>query len=442
MELKLPKLDKRLKKRYQKLVLEHLNTNDDIAAGIRALPGKGKAFTSTQGAWRFYSNPRVNLSKLGAPLIEEARDLVADECSAYALVVHDWSNLSYQSQAQRKTDLIELGHQSHGYELQNSLLVSDRTGVPLTSLDFKLTAADGVYTMRSDKPQPRQAPLDEISETMVALRALALGLPLVHIIDQEGNSVWHWRLWQSRGDFFLARVGNLRQARWQGRRLRLREIATELTWRPDKVVEVTADLQAQALVAETEVVFAEPAYRRLPDGKRQVIPGEPLSVRLIIVQLRLPDESVCAEWYLVTNLPPEVPATVIAEWYYWRWTIESATKLFKSAGLHLEQWQQEGALQTAKRLFVAAMACVVVWQVQRSDNEQMASFRQLMLRLSGRQIRPGQAPASALLAGFWTFLSVLDALQTYDLKELLQLASLLPVGDMLERIKLRQGFSP
>jgi hypothetical protein len=442
MELKLPKLDKRLKKRYQKLVLEHLNTNDDIAAGIRALPGKGKAFTSTQGAWRFYANPRVSLSKLGEPLIEEARGLIGSECGDYALVVHDWSNLSYQTQAQRKTDLIELGHQSHGYELQNSLLVSDRTGMPLISLDFKLTAADGVYIMRSDKPQPRQAPLDEISETMVALRALAPGLPLVHIIDQEGNSVWHWRLWQSREDFFLARVSDLRKARWQGRRLRLREIGPELTWRPDKVVEVTADLQAQAFVAETEVVFAEPAYRRLPNGKRQVIPGEPLSVRLIIVQLRLPDERVCAEWYLVTNLPPEVPASVIVEWYYWRWTIESATKLFKSAGLHLEQWQQEGALAIAKRLFVAAMACVVVWQVQRSDNGRMASFRQLLLRLSGRQIRPGQAPASALLAGLWTFLSVLDALQTYDLKELLQLASLLPVGDMLERIKLRQGFSP
>jgi len=442
MELKLPKLDKRLKKRYQKLVLEHLNTNDDIAAGIRALPGKGKAFTSTQGAWRFYANPRVSLSKLGEPLIEEARDLVESECSAYALVVHDWSNLSYQSQAQRKTDLIELGHQSQGYELQNSLLVSDRTGMPLASLDFKLTAAEGVYTMRSDKPQPRQAPLDDISETMGALRSAALGLPLVHIIDQEGNSVWHWREWQSRDDFFLTRVGDSRKAHWQGRRMRLREIAPELTWRPDKIVEFTAGLQAQAFVAETEVVFAEPAHRRLPGGKRQVIKGEPLSVRLIIVQLRLPDESVCAEWYLVTNLPPEVSARVIAEWYYWRWTIESATKLFKSAGLHLEQWQQEGALQTAKRLFVAAMACVVVWQVQRSDNEQMASFRQLLLRLSGRQIRPGQAPASALLAGIWTFLSVLDALQTYDLKELLQLASLLPVGDMLERIKLRQGFSP
>lgn len=442
MELKLPKLDKRLKKRYQKLVLEHLNTNDEIAAGIRALPGQGKAFASTQGAWRFYANPRVSLSKLGAPLIEEARGLVASECSAYALLVHDWSNLSYQTQAQRKPDLIELGHQNYGYELQNSLLVSDRTGMPLTSLDFKLTAADGVYTMRSDKPQPRQAPLDEISQTMVAIRQAALGLPLVHIIDQEGNSVWHWRLWQSRDDFFLTRVSDLRQAHWQEQRLRLREIAQELTWRPDKIVEVTAELQAQAFVAETEVVFAEPAHRRLPGGKRQVIKGEPLSARLIVVQLRLPDERVCAEWYLVTNVPAEVPAAVIAEWYYWRWTIESATKLFKSAGLHLEQWQQEGALATAKRLFVAAMACVVVWQVQRSDNEQMASFRQLLLRLSGRQIRPGQAPASALLAGLWTFLSVLDALQTYDLKELLQLASLLPVGDMLERIKLRQGFSP
>jgi hypothetical protein len=34
---------------------------------------------------------------------------------------------------------------------------------------------------------------------------------------------------------------------------------------------------------------------------------------------------------------------------------------------------------------------------------------------------------------------VLDALQKYDLKELLELASQLPIANLLEQIKLRQG---
>jgi hypothetical protein len=124
------------------------------------------------------------------------------------------------------------------------------------------------------------------------------------------------------------------------------------------------------------------------------------------------------------------------------WTIESATKLYKSAGLHVEQWQQETAEATAKRLLVAAMACVVVWQVQRTDTPQMEEFRKLLLRLSGRQIRPGQATTPALLSGLWTLLAALDALQKYDLKELLELASQLPIANLLEQVKLRQGFDP
>ena len=88
------------------------------------------------------------------------------------------------------------------------------------------------------------------------------------------------------------------------------------------------------------------------------------------------------------------------------------------------------------------MACVVVWQVQRTDTPQMEEFRKLLLRLSGRQIRPGPATAPALLSGLWMLLATLDALQKYDLKELLELASQLPISTLLEQVKLRQGFDP
>jgi hypothetical protein len=439
MTLPQPKLERRLQKRYHKLVLEHVNVNSAIAAGPRALPGAGKAFASTQGAWRYYANPRVTLKALGEPLLEQARDFLASECQDYALVVHDWSNLSYQRQQTLKKDLIELGHYNHGYELLSSLLINDLTGMPLGMLGLSLTSSQGVYSTWREKPQERQAPLDDLSETMEQLRALGFDLPLVHIVECESNSIWHWRLWNEREDLFVSRATADRHAHWQERRLRLYEIASRLAWKADKVVAITAELEAQAFIAETTVTFTDPAYRRGSGGKRKVIKGEPFQARLIVVQLRLPDETVFAKWYLVTNLPAEVTASVIAEWYYWRWTIESATKLHKSAGLHVEQWQQETAEATAKRLLVAAMACVVVWQVQRADTPQMEEFRKLLLRLSGRQIRRGQATAPALLSGLWTFLAVLDALQKYDLKELLELASQLPIANLLEQIKLRQG---
>ena len=163
MILPQPKLERRLQKRHHKLVLEHVNVNSEIAAGPRALPGKGKAFASTQGAWRYYANPKVTIKALGEPLIEQARDFVATECRDYALVVHDWSNLCYETQQTLKKDLIELGHHNHGYELLSSLLISDLMGMPVGVLGLSLTSSKGVYSTWHDQPQARQAPLDDLS---------------------------------------------------------------------------------------------------------------------------------------------------------------------------------------------------------------------------------------------------------------------------------------
>jgi len=442
MEISVPQLEPRLKKRYKKLVLEHLNTNSELAAGLRALPGEGKAFASTQGAYRYYDNPEVTLSKLAQPLKQEGLEFITSECQDYALIVHDWSDLRYDKQSLRKNDQIELGRH-RGYEMQSSLLVSDRSGMPLAMLSLNLTASDGIHSTEADQVLERQAPLDQLSETITYLRKEEFPLPLVHIIDREGDSIFHMRLWDARGDFFVTRANDYRYARWeQERRSRLSELGRELEFKPDKVVDLTAQVQAQAFVASQRVIFTDPAHRRLSNNKRKVIPGEPLALRWIVVQLRSPDEALLAEWYLLTNLPESVSASRIAEWYYWRWTIESMHKLIKSAGLHIEQWQQRSAAATAKRLLVAAMACIVVWQVQRADSPKMESFRQLLLRLSGRQIRPGQAPAPALFSGLWRLLGVLDALQNYDIKELLELASVLPLGPLLDQIKLKQGFNP
>lgn len=435
-------LEPRLQMRYKKIVLEHLNTNSEIAAGLRALPGEGKSFASTQGAYRFYSNPDVSLSSLAKPLEEQAREFIKSECCQYALIVHDWSNLDYDRQRLRKTDQIKLGYIT-GYEMQSALLLSDRTGMPLSPISLNLTSSQGIYSTESDNLIERKASLDQVSGTMEHINKKNFPLPVVNIIDREADSVFHLRQWDERGDLFVVRANDHRYARWENEsRLRFREIKLEAEFKSDKAVEINSKIQAQAFVWSTMVTLTDPAYRHLKNEKRRRIPGRPLLLRLIIVQMRLPDETVYAEWYLLTNLPASVPASMIAEWYYWRWSIESMHKLIKSAGLHIEQWQQETAITTAKRILVAFMACVVVWQIQRINTPQIENLKSLLLRLSGRQIRRGQAPASALLSGLWQLLGTLDILQHYDVKELLEMASVLPIDNMLKNIHFKQGFSP
>jgi hypothetical protein len=56
-----------LKKRYQQLVTEQLNSTDTLSAGLRALPNKSTSFASIQAAWRFYKNDNVSLTKLHEP---------------------------------------------------------------------------------------------------------------------------------------------------------------------------------------------------------------------------------------------------------------------------------------------------------------------------------------------------------------------------------------
>ena len=149
-----------------------------------------------------------------------------------------------------------------------------------------------------------------------------------------------------------------------------------------------------------------------------------MPLRYIVVQLRDFQGKVLAEWMLLTNAPTRVSAEYLARCYYWRWRIESYFKLLKSHGQQMEQWQQETGPAIARRLLIASMACVVVWQLQADETPEATELKRIMIRLSGRQMKrnkPHTAPA--LLAGLWVLLSMLALLEHYDLDALRHLAA-------------------
>jgi len=110
--------------------------------------------------------------------------------------------------------------------------------------------------------------------------------------------------------------------------------------------------------------------------------------------------------------------------------IESFFKLLKSHGHELEQWQQHTGPAIACRLLIAAMACVVVWELQADDSPKALEFKNVLVRLSGWQMkrkRPHTAPA--LLAGLWVLLSMLSLLDHYTLRDIRRLAAQVPYFD-------------
>ncbi len=92
--------------------------------------------------------------------------------------------------------------------------------------------------------------------------------------------------------------------------------------------------------------------------------------------------------------------------------------MLKSQGHELEQWQQESGPAIVRRMLMAAMACVVVWQLESESSPESLKFKDALVRLSDWQMGKKRHTASALLAGLWVLLSMLALLEHTDLNKL------------------------
>ena len=395
-----------------------MNASERLSAGLKALPDKNSSFASTQAAWRFYGNESVSLQVLQAPLTVAAQEGIAQHCHDYALCVHDWSHLNYQHI--NKSDTYAITHEHDvGYDLQSSLIVSDQTGQPLAPVALRLVSAEGSYaTYNAAKPSlPVKDHLDEVSDSIEHLEGQGFGKPLVHIIDREGDSVGHIRRWDAAGSHWLVRVKDNPKVEWKGQALACKTLAQGLEFHRTREVTYHGKRHWQ-WVAETDVRLTRPAKPSQKKGKKPSVPGIPVEARLVVSRVLSADGNVLDEWLLLTNIK-DVAAGTMALWYYWRWQIESFFKLMKSAGHHLESWQQESALAIAKRLLVASMACVTVWAIAADKSAEAAELRAFLVKLSGRQMRHKvEFTNPALLAGLWVFLSMLEIMEAYSQEEL------------------------
>ncbi len=380
-----------------------------------------------QAAWRFLNNERAKLQRLIEPLRAAGRELAQRSQAPFVMTVYDWCKLTF-NHPKRKRDLTQLTHSSDiGYELTMALLVSADNGSPLAPMEMYLKTADGLLSTRD--PMPADLPhLEQILPTMEASSDWGLNKPLLHVIDREADSVDYYRTWDAAGHKFLVR-GDDRRVKWEQRSLLLSEISVILQEQKQfrDVGEATYEGKVARLrVAETEVLLNRPAKKNIK-GKRFERAGRALSLRLVVVQVCRAGK-VLAQWLLLSNAPQEwASAEKLARCYYWRWRIESFYKLLKSHGHQLEQWQQETGKAIARRILIAAMACVVVWQLQEDDSKPAEELKNILIRLSGRQMKRGRPhTAPALLAGLWVLLSMLNLLEHISLDRLQAIAAAFP----------------
>ena len=420
--IKLPLIEKRLQRRYLTLVKSHLHMAPELAAGVPSLPTVTTAFAATQAAWRFLNNDRVTLPALAEPLRDAGRTALARSHSKFALLVHDWSKLTYPTSG-GKLDLVQLTHATDiGYELTTALLVR-ADGVPLAPMEIHLRTKQGLLSTRPDARQ--EGHLEQVLPTMKASKTWQLDKPLLHVIDREADSVDHYRRWDAAGHKFLVRADD-RRVKHAKKSRRLSDLANQVYAEEKFQAAGEAAYQGKSgtlWVAELEVTLDRPAKKKI-DGKSVSKPGKALRLRYVIAEVRDESGKTLARWMLLSNAPQSWATTEeLARGYYYRWQIESFFKLLKSHGSQLENWQQETGVAIARRLLVAAMACVLVWQLQADESKEGKEFRDVLVRLSGRQTKrkkPHTAPA--LLAGVWILISMLTLLDHYNLHNLRQLA--------------------
>ena len=383
-------------------------------------------------AWRFYNNPRIEMVELIEPLREYARRQLAQTKAPFVMLVHDWCKLSYPGHASKRDQAQLAQANNHGYELTTVLAVNGCDGAPLAPVEVHFKTGDGVLSTRAPAP-PDEHHLEQVRPTMNASRDWKLGVLALHVIDREADSVGHFRAWHAAGHVFLVRGHDHRLVTWEGRPIARRKIGEELQKRGDFAPCGEALYQghgAQLWVAETDVVLAQPARTMVLVGKgkrakkkQREIPGPPLTLRLIVVQVRDQSGHTLATWYLLSNAPASLlTAEQLARCYYWRWRIESYFKLLKSHGQQLEHWLQETGAAIFRRLLVATMACVTVWHLQSDTSPAAMELKTTLVRFSGRQTkrtRPHTAPA--LLAGMWPVLTMLVYLEDHELEDLKQL---------------------
>lgn len=405
--------------------MAHSNIATELAAGMKALPDTGTSFAHTQALWRFLANERVGPVELAGPLLGMARTEVPEHCEAYALSMHDWSRLNFGGHTSKK-DRVRMTHETDvGYELQSSLLVSDRDGSPLVAPAQNLVTANGVLSTMAHEAMRIKPHLDELSERMAWLEKQDFGKPLVHIIDREADSVAHMRSWSEAGHAWLVRAKGGSRVRFGDREMRLDEVGKALTYMAVREVECQGKRATQWLASAPVVLVRKARQNRLDaDGKR-IAPqaGAPLAVRLVVSRILGGNGQVLAEWYLLSNVADEVPAETLALWYYYRWRIESYFKLLKQAGHQVESWEQESGEALFKRLLIVTQACALAWRIMRADGDFAQQAKTFLVRLSGRQMKQTRpVTPSALLDGLFKLFMMIETLENYTIEELKRFA--------------------
>jgi flagellar biosynthesis protein FlhF len=378
----------RLRLKYQNLIRAMAHDAQELATTASALAGAQIGFERARALWRQAGDEGIGQKTVLQDLAVHARSEVAAGCETHVLALCGQVGL--------RSD-----EGGDAYECHGSLLLSDRTGLPLAAPNQWLsTAATRGMKDAARKPGARQVPW---------LRQQDLGQkPLVHLLTRLPG-IEAMVQWQAAGQRWLARAPGSTA------------VIDVRTGAPDTLARMDFEFGAGRPVrfrgkaalrseAHADVVLRFNAAAMAAGIGRDAMPA------LRCVATRVVDArtgNVLAQGHALTNIGMEVSTQQLAQWMGWASDAEPCFRLLRDGVQMVGGIGELGDPDIMKRLLIAGQMTTTVWRLLQAEGEWADRARALLGQLTGRPARNGRAMSgSALYAGVGKLFLLLEALGT------------------------------
>jgi len=370
----------RLRAQYQNLIRAMAHDAQELATAAGALAGAPIGFEAARRFWRNAGDENIGHKSVLQDLMAHARGEIAAGCDQHVLALCGQVGL-------------RSNEGGDAYECQSSLLLSDRSGQPLSAPNQWLgTAATrgGVDARR--KPGTRQVQW---------LRQQDLGKSLVHVLPRL-PVVEFIAEWQLQGQKWLARA-------------------------PGSTGVIDPKNGAASTLARCEYAFGE-AKVVMFRGKAamqceahaevqlRVGPDKSALPTLRCVVTRVTDahgHKIIAQTYLLSNVGMQVPARQLAQWQAWAADADPCFRLIRQGVQLVGGMGELGDPDMMKRLLIAGQVGTTVWRLLHARGQWADRTRMLLNQLTGRPVRSSRPlSGNALYVGVSKLFLLLDALGT------------------------------
>ncbi|WP_446621755.1 flagellar biosynthesis protein FlhF [Variovorax sp. LARHSF232] len=363
----------RLRVSYQQLIRAMAHDAQELAQVADALAGAPLAFAPARGLWRQAGDVRVDSQSVLDALMALAREEVATGCDTHVLALSGHLGL----QASDSGDV---------YHCQGSLLLSDRSGLPLAAPRQWLSTAAAARQPGLRQAQWLRQQDFGANKTVVQLLP-ALPDPVAMASLPQGTA------WLARAPVSTTVIDPQ-----CGKPITLARLALPFdagrpaSFRGKPALQCEAQLEVRLRSSPADAPALRCVATRLVDARS----GKLLS-----------------QTFVLCNLGPEIAARQVMQWQAWATQGEPCLRLMRQ-GLQLCGGVGEpGDAHMHKRLLIAAQVATTVWRLQWATGDWAERSRALLVQLTGKAARAGRpVSASVLFAGMDKLFALLEALGT------------------------------